>query len=61
MRVHQNLLLKLLCVALVAAVMLPMGRMLFPYVSGTLNMMQFQMLEAVASAALGVSLSSLFG
>ena len=61
MKINQNMLLKLMCVAFVAAVMLPLGRVLFPYVSDTLDMMQFQMLEAVVSATLGFSLSSLIG
>jgi hypothetical protein len=61
MNVNQNLMLKLLCIAFVAAVMLPMGHMLFPYVSGMLNTLQFQMLEAVISTALGFGLSLLFG
>ncbi len=41
---------KLLCVALVAAIVLPVGRMLFPYVSQELTGMQFQAIEAVVSA-----------
>lgn len=53
------LIVRLLCVALVAAVMVPLGGLLFPYVSGTLDGMQFQALEAVFSAALGYGLSVL--
>lgn len=50
---------RLLCVALVAAVMLPLGGMLFPYVSNALDGLQFQALEAVVSAAVGYGLSAL--
>jgi hypothetical protein len=52
---------KLLCVALVAALMLPLGTVLFPYVSTLMDGMQFQTLEAVASTAIGFGLYSLFG
>ncbi len=58
---NRNLFAKLLCVALVAAIMLPAGRMLFPYVSDMLSGMQFQMLEAMASTALGIGLHALIG
>jgi hypothetical protein len=52
---------KLLCIGLVAAVMLPLGRMLFPYVSAELSRMQFQALEAVLSATVGFGLYGIFG
>jgi len=51
---------KLLCISLVAAVMLPVGRLLFPYVSGELSRMEFQTLEAVVSASLGFGIYGLF-
>ncbi|HET9718219.1 MAG TPA: hypothetical protein VFP60_18760 [Pseudolabrys sp.] len=57
----KDLLRRLLCVALVAALMMPLGRALFPYVSEELTRLQFQALEAVASAALGLGLSAFFG
>jgi hypothetical protein len=44
---------KLLYVALVAAVMLPVGTVLFPYVSHQLTDIQFQAIEAVVSASVG--------
>lgn len=53
------LIVRLLCVGLVAAVMVPLGGILFPYVSGAMDGMQFQALEAVFSAALGYGLSVL--
>jgi hypothetical protein len=55
------MLMRLLCVALVAALMLPLGQALFPYVSHELTGMQFQAIEAVFSATLGFGLSSLLG
>ena len=52
---------KLLCVAFVAAVMVPLGGLLFPYVSHQLSGMQFQAIEAVVSATLGFGISSVLG
>jgi hypothetical protein len=49
---------RLLCVAVVAAIMLPLGRMLFPYVSPELSGMQFHAIEAVVSATVGFGISS---
>lgn len=57
----ETLMIKLLCVAFVAAVMLPFGGLLFPYVSHQLSGMQFQAIEAVVSAALGFGISSVLG
>lgn len=59
--IDRALLMRFLCVAAVAAVMLPAGSMLFPYVSGALDGMQFQALEAVVSAALGAGIYALIG
>ncbi len=53
--------MKLLCVGLVAAVMLPAGHVLFPYVSHVLSGMQFQAIEAVISATVGFGLSVIVG
>lgn len=52
---------KLLCVAFVAAIVLPVGRLLFPYVSSELTGMQFQAIEAVLSATVGYGIYSIFG
>jgi hypothetical protein len=52
---------RLLCVAFVAALMLPLGKMLFPYVSHELSGIQFQAMEAVISATLGFGISSILG
>ena len=48
-----------MCVALVATVMMPVGQMLFPYVSHVLSDTQFQAIEAVFSATLGFGLSAI--
>lgn len=59
--ISRNLVVQLLCVGLVAAIMLPAGNLLFPYVSDALNGIQFRALEAVVSTALGYGLSALLG
>ena len=61
MKIDQRLITKIVCAALVAAVMLPAGHMLFPYVSDELSGLQFQTLEAVVSTTLGFGLSTLLG
>jgi hypothetical protein len=57
--INRALLIRLLCVALVAGVMLPLGSAIFPYVSHALDGTQFQALEAVLSATLGFGIYSL--
>lgn len=52
---------RLLCVAFVAAIMVPAGRLLFPYVSHELTGIQFQAIEAILSATIGFGISSLLG
>lgn len=52
---------RLLCVALVAAVMLPVGNLLFPYVSGAMSGLQFQALEAVVSTTVGFGIFAMLG
>jgi hypothetical protein len=47
---------KLLCIAVVAAVMLPLGGLLFPYVSAALSRTEFTAIEAVFSASAGFGL-----
>jgi hypothetical protein len=41
--------------------MLPLGRLLFPYVSAELTRMQFQALEPVVSATVGFGIYGVFG
>jgi hypothetical protein len=59
--IDRTLIIRLLCVALVAAVMLPAGQMLFPYVSHVLSGIQFQAIEAVIGATVGFGLSAIVG
>ncbi|HVZ54086.1 MAG TPA: hypothetical protein VG986_19105 [Pseudolabrys sp.] len=59
--IDRSLVTKVMCVALVAAVMMPAGRALFPYVSHELDGTQFQALEAVVSATLGFGIYAFFG
>jgi hypothetical protein len=51
-----------LCVALVAALMLPIGRALFPHVSHQIGALPFDAIEAVVTATLGYGIyAALFG
>jgi hypothetical protein len=59
--IDRTLILKLLCVAVVAAVMLPVGHVLLTYVSHVLSGIQFQAIEAVLSATVGFGLSAIVG
>jgi len=56
-----TILTKLLCVAFVAMIMLPVGHVLFPYVSDQLSGIQFKAIEAVVSATVGFGIYSAFG
>jgi hypothetical protein len=56
------LITKLLCVAMVASVMMPVGREIYPYIAGMLDSMQFDAAEAVLSATLGFAIdAAMFG
>ena len=59
--IDRTLIVRLLCVSVVAAVMLPAGHVLFPYVSDVLSGMQFQAIEAIVSATVGFGLSAIVG
>jgi hypothetical protein len=59
--IDRPLVTKLLCVALVAAVMIPAGDLIFPFVSDQLSGMQFQTLEAVIGASVGFGISAVVG
>ena len=61
MMIDRPFIAKLICIGLVAGVMLPLGRMLFPYVSADMTQMQFQAIEAVISATVGFGLYGIFG
>ncbi len=54
--------MKVACVGLVATVMFPVGRMLFPYVGPEVGSMAFGAIEAMGSTTLGFSIyAALFG
>ena len=57
----RSMISKVICVFLVAAVMLPLGRWVYPHISEALSGTQFEALEAVVGASLGFGLSSFFG
>jgi len=59
--IDRGLVSRLLCVAAVAAIMLPAGHVLFPYVSDMMSGTQFQAIEAVISATAGFGLSAIIG
>ena len=61
MMIDRPFIAKLLCIGLVAAVMLPVGRELFPFFSAELSRMQFQAIEAVVSATVGFGIYGVFG
>ncbi len=61
MMIDRATLVKLLCVAVVAAVMMPAGHVLFPYFSDVLSGTQFQAIEAVVGATVGFGLSAIVG
>jgi hypothetical protein len=46
---------------LVAAVMMPLGHTLYPYVSTALSGTQFHVIEAVLSASAGFGIYAIFG
>ena len=56
------LITKLMCVALVASVMMPLGREIYPYIESMLDSLQFDAVEAVVSATLGFAIyAAMFG
>jgi hypothetical protein len=59
--VDRSMVSRLLCVAAIAAFMLPAGDVLFPYVSHVMSGTQFQAIEAVVSATAGFGLSAIIG
>ena len=54
------MLTKVLCVALVASIMLPLGRMIFPFVDTVVSGLEFDTLQAVVSATIGFGLHAAF-
>ena len=54
------ILTKVLCVALVASIMLPLGRMIFPFVDTAVSGLEFDTIQAVLSATIGFGLRATF-
>jgi hypothetical protein len=53
---------RLLCVALVVSIMMPLGRVAYPYVASVVDDRKFDAVEAVVSATLGfVIYATMFG
>ena len=53
---------KLLCVALVAAVMMPLGREVYPHLADLIGSLPFDAAEAMLSATMGFALyAAVFG
>ena len=59
--IDQATIARILCVAAVAAVMMPLGHALYPYISSILSGPQFHALEAVLSATAGFGIYAIFG
>ena len=56
------LITKLLCVALVATVMMPLGREVYPYLEDMIGSLPFGAAEAALSAGMGYALyAAMFG
>jgi hypothetical protein len=59
---HSALVTRLLCVALVASIMMPLGREAYPYVAGMIGSLKFDAVEAVLGATLGFAIyATMFG
>jgi hypothetical protein len=56
------MLIRVLCVAMIAALMMPIGRALFPYVGPEIGALPFNTIEAVISTTVGFGVyAALFG
>ena len=59
---YAALIAKLLCVALVVSVMMPLGREVYPYIQGLMGALKFDAIEAVLRATIGFALyAAMFG
>jgi len=57
-----QLVTKLTCVALVACIMMPLGREVYPYLASVLDSLKFDAIEAVVSTTVGLALyAAMFG
>jgi hypothetical protein len=52
--------LKLMCVALVAAVVFPLGRMVHPYVVPDIGNLSFGAIQAIFTATVGMGIYAVF-
>ena len=59
--IDHSVISRILCVMLVAAVMMPLGHTVYPYLSDVLSGTQFHVLEAVLSATGGFGIYAIFG
>jgi hypothetical protein len=59
--IRYRTILQVVCIATVALVMLPVGRLLFPFVGAELGRLPFEVIEAVGSAVLGFGLYAILG
>jgi hypothetical protein len=57
---NRPIILKLMCVALVASVVFPTGRMIYPYVAHDIGDVPFGAIQAVFSATLGFGIYAVF-
>src|SRR5262249_38553762 len=56
------LMTRLLCVALVASIMMPLGREVYPYIASLMDSLKFDAIEAVLSATIGYAIyAAMFG
>jgi hypothetical protein len=58
---HSALITRLLCVALVASIMMPLGREAYPYVASMIGSLKYDAAEAVLSATLGFAIYAVLG
>lgn len=58
--VNKPIVLKLLCVALVASLVFPLGRMIYPYVAHDIGHLPFGAIQAIFSATLGFGIYAVF-
>jgi len=58
--VAKPLILKLMCVALVASVVFPLGRMVHPYLVHDIDNLSFGAIQAIFTATVGMGIYAVF-
>jgi hypothetical protein len=58
--VSKPIFLKLMCVALVASVVFPLGRMVYPYVAHDVGDLSYGAIQAIFTATLGMGIYTVF-